>query len=161
MNFANHKKILLVGNKACPNKFLELSSSTQKTITSVRKMAKEENEHILIIETQDVTHPMLITDHINMTGENPLIGKNDDTIGARFPDQSKIYQTNTILKFEKKTAVASNNRHISNTHPVSKTFVFCAIIANHAGLDVTGVVFPASKPEILERFIRNWKKQLF
>ncbi len=34
---------------------------------------------------------MLITDHINFTAKNPLIGKNDDTLGERFPDMSNIY----------------------------------------------------------------------
>ncbi len=34
---------------------------------------------------------MLITDHINFTSKNPLIGKNDDTLGERFPDMSNIY----------------------------------------------------------------------
>jgi purine-nucleoside phosphorylase len=29
---------------------------------------------------------MLIVDHINMTGQHPLMGPNDDTIGTRFPD---------------------------------------------------------------------------
>ena len=34
---------------------------------------------------------MAITDHINMTGQNPLIGKNLDDFGPRFPDMSKAY----------------------------------------------------------------------
>jgi xanthosine phosphorylase len=34
---------------------------------------------------------MLITDHINFVGVNPLIGENDDTIGPRFFDVSKAY----------------------------------------------------------------------
>lgn len=34
---------------------------------------------------------VLITDHINLQGTNPLLGPNDDTLGPRFPDMTFAY----------------------------------------------------------------------
>ncbi|NIK79216.1 purine-nucleoside phosphorylase [Paenibacillus castaneae] len=34
---------------------------------------------------------MLITDHINLVANNPLIGRNNDALGTRFPDLSQVY----------------------------------------------------------------------
>ena len=34
---------------------------------------------------------VLITDHINLSGTNPLIGENDDRLGPRFPDMTNVY----------------------------------------------------------------------
>ncbi|MFI5177845.1 MAG: purine-nucleoside phosphorylase [Vicinamibacterales bacterium] len=34
---------------------------------------------------------MVIDDHINLTGMNPLVGANDDRFGSRFPDMTEVY----------------------------------------------------------------------
>jgi len=34
---------------------------------------------------------MVIDDHINLTGLNPLVGRNEDRFGPRFPDMTRVY----------------------------------------------------------------------
>ena len=46
---------------------------------------------------------MLIQDHLNMTGANPLIGANEAGLGPRFPDMSRAY-TPELLELVRETA---------------------------------------------------------
>jgi len=39
---------------------------------------------------------MIITDHINLTGSNPLIGPNEDDWGIRFPDMTRAYDQDLV-----------------------------------------------------------------
>ena len=49
-------------------------------------------------ESFEVGDMMIITDHISMFIINPLIGKNEDSIGTRFPDMSEPYSKVLISK---------------------------------------------------------------
>lgn len=67
-------------------------------------------------------HPgdlVAITDHINMSGRNPLVGPNIAELGPRFPDMSNAYDTelNTLL-----TSVAKNH------HVDLKKGVYCSVL---------------------------------
>lgn len=62
---------------------------------------------------------MIITDHINLLGTNPLIGPNDDRLGPRFPDMYNVYN-NDLVELAHQTA-------IENGIPVQKG-VYLAVL---------------------------------
>jgi purine-nucleoside phosphorylase len=52
---------------------------------------------------------MLIVDHINLTGSNPLIGPNVDEWGPRFPDMSQVYNP-TLMTMAEEAGARNGNR---------------------------------------------------
>lgn len=104
---------------------------------------------------------MLITDHINFFPGNPLIGKNIDELGPRFPDMSDVYCTE-MLELAEKIAAEKNIRvakgvYLGLTGPTLETpaeykmvrilgadtvgmsTVPEVIVANHCGIKTVGI----------------------
>lgn len=58
-----------------------------------------------IADEFDTGHFMVISDHINLTGNSPLVGPNVDELGPRFVDMSEAYDKN-LITLAKNTASA-------------------------------------------------------
>jgi purine-nucleoside phosphorylase len=72
--------------------------SPEEVTFPVRVMAKLGAEFLMISSAAGGLNPsfepadiMVVTDHINLTGRNPLLGPNLDSFGPRFPDMSQVY----------------------------------------------------------------------
>lgn len=63
-----------------------------------------------INENFEVGDFMIINDHINLFGDNPLIGKNDNNLGVRFPDMTEAYNPK-MIEIAKKTAKEIGFKH--------------------------------------------------
>ena len=72
--------------------------SIQKVVFPVKVMKKLGVKTLIVTNAAGGVNPdfkpadlMIITDHINHMGVNPLIGPNDSDMGERFPDMSEVY----------------------------------------------------------------------
>ena len=82
---------------------------TMKQITFPVRVMKFLGVHTLIISNacggiNAAMKPgaiMLMNDHINLLGDNPLIGENDSSLGPRFPDMSEPYSRDLIRLAER------------------------------------------------------------
>ena len=103
---------------------------------------------------------MLMADHINLIGDNPLIGKNEDELGPRFPDMSEAYSKDLLelaeqaalenkIKIQKGVYVAvpgpnletkAEYRFLRSTGAdvVGMSTIPENIVANHMGIKVLG-----------------------
>ena len=98
---------------------------------------------------------VLIQDHINFMGTNPLIGKNDDSMGERFPDMSNCYNKE-LINLAKNCAKKLNidlkeGVYLATTGPSYETAAEIRAYRT-LGADVVGM---SSVPEAI---VANWLK---
>ncbi len=117
---------------------------------------------------------MLMTDHINLLGDNPLIGANDEEMGPRFPDMCEAYTKKLIELAEQKalelkikvqkgvyvavsgpnleTAAEYRMLRITGADVVGMSTIPEVIVAVHSGMQVLGfsIVTDMGLPDALE-----------
>jgi purine-nucleoside phosphorylase len=104
---------------------------------------------------------MVIRDHLNLTGRNPLIGENDSRLGVRFPDMSQAYSPRLrqlaqatakeqgfslcegvyagLLGPNYETPAEISMLRTMGADAVGMSTVSEVIVANHEGLEVLGI----------------------
>lgn len=86
--------------------------SAEEVTFPVRVMSRLGTEVLIISSAAGGLHPllrpadlMMVTDHMNLTGRNPLIGPNLETFGPRFPDMSRAYDRG-LMELAREKALA-------------------------------------------------------
>ena len=158
------KKVLIMDGR-----FHFYEGYPMETVTfPIRLMKLLEVETMIVTNSAGGSNPnfkpgdlMLITDHINITGTNPLIGPNDDNFGPRFPDMSHayhVYGQEVVRKAAKEVGVQLQEGvytglsgptyetpaevrmvQVLGGDAVGMSTVPEVIIANHSGIKVIGI----------------------
>lgn len=94
---------------------------------------------------------MLISDHLNMIGVNPLRGQNDDRFGVRFPDMTEVYDRRYQEIAVETAEQMASERNISKADSLLHRGVYCALsgptyetpaeirMLRHLGADAVGM----------------------
>jgi purine-nucleoside phosphorylase len=83
---------------------------------------------------------MIIDDHINMLGSNPLMGPNDERFGVRFPDMSEVYSRRLrAIGPSYETPAEIRAFRAIGADAVGMSTVPEAIAARHMGMEVLGI----------------------
>ena len=98
----------------------------------IRVMANLGTKYLFVLSAAGGLNPllrpgeaMLVTDHINLTGDNPLIGDNIDELGPRFPDMTSAYDKDLIglskEKAQEEKIVLNQGIYVGITGPSLET----------------------------------------
>ena len=86
--------------------------SPEEVCLGVRTMALLGAGKVILTNAAGALNPqyeagdlMVIDDHINFTGQSPLTGPNEEAMGRRFPDMSRVYDRE-LIRCAEKTALA-------------------------------------------------------
>jgi purine-nucleoside phosphorylase len=142
---------------------------TARAVFPVRALARAGVKTLLLTNAAGGIDPalsagtlMVIDDHINFTGQNPLVGPNDERLGPRFPDMSEVYSKRLRAIADQAAAAAEGPPiahgvylgvlgpsyetpaeirafRVMGASAVGMSTVLEAIAARHMGVEVLGV----------------------
>jgi purine-nucleoside phosphorylase len=142
--------------------------SDAEVTLGIRELAKRDVDRVILTNAAGAIDSefqpgdlVLISDHINLMGMNPLIGRNDESLGPRFPDMTEAYsreyreiarRAGSEMGIDLKEAVYAGLLGPSYETPAEIRFLRIigaglvgmstvpeAIVANHMGMKVLAI----------------------